>query len=251
MDLRVTAFEKEFTPANGELGFVLQMPMMSYAFQDVTFIMGHNGSGKSVLMNLMSGDMTPSRGTVKMELEDRDGIQEVHDNKPAGIVRQRAEESLALDLSVRANLLIRLYLSRFISKMTPAKSLNNEVQLILRDYPILQKKIDQPCFKLSVGQRQTLAFLSVASRRAPLLLLDEFLAATDLATSSLLRRLAEDYARNVPAVVLIVSHDIGLALQAADRILILNNGQLTHDIAPGSPEWSEKTLVQLLTYKNM
>jgi putative ABC transport system ATP-binding protein len=104
----------------------------------------------------------------------------------------------------------------------------------------------QPCFNLSGGQKQTLAFLSATINNSPILLLDEFLAATDNRTSSLLREMTRNYAKESPACVLIVSHSVDIALEDADKIILLKEGKLLHSLCRGGENWNKPFLQDFL-----
>ena len=128
----------------------------------------------------------------------------------------------------------------------PITVLRSQIEELVAGHAELQKKLDQPCRYLSGGQKQALAFLAVSAQNLPLLLLDEFLAATDQTTSALLRVFVKEYARKTPACVLIASHDVKLALDQGDRILALNAGRLVKDIQRDSVEWNESSLREIL-----
>lgn len=243
MELEFSGVCKEFRDENGVSLFSLHLPEMVFTLGEIVFIMGHNGSGKTVLLRLMAGDIGPSRHIVSFRLDTL--VWKAHE-RPCSIVRQRADDSLATELTVRENLLLRIKVRSLLDSLFPKQRLEKQIIALLSDYPNLLEKLDQPCRHLSVGQRQTLAFISVASQGSTILLLDEFLAATDHDISQLLRRMVRKYAQDKPACVFIVSHDTETAAQDADRILFLRNGQLIKDLHKCDPRWSEKTIINVL-----
>lgn len=243
MELKVSAINKTYESNGGEPAFVLSLPKMTFETGSIIFLLGHNGSGKSVTLKLMAGEILPSKGQVRLTLGN---VSWKANERPSGIVRQQAEDSLAMDLSVKENLLLRSSPHSLLDYLFPSIRLKTQVNALLGSNPELLRKIEQPCRNLSGGQRQALAFLGVTSSNYPVLFLDEFLAATDSATSRLLRRLAKDYAIRVDACVFIVSHDVPMALADADRILILSNGRLIRDLQRADQEWNEPALIELL-----
>jgi ABC-type multidrug transport system ATPase subunit len=244
MELMIGSVHLRYVGADGDPGFELNVPPLRLSVGAVVFVMGHNGSGKSVFLRLLAGEERPTSGAVEVQLGESKWRA---DDEPAGIVRQKAEDSIACDLTVRENLLLHLKPRNIKEWIYPSRYLNEEVKRILELRATLDSKIDQPARNLSIGQRQTLAFLSVSARRLPILLLDEYLAATDVSASIALRRMAREYATNVPAVVMVVSHDVQVALSDADRILILRSGNLAADIRRGSPEFAAAILVELVS----
>lgn len=243
MELKVSEIKKRYGSSKGEPVFTLDLPPMSFESGSLIFIMGHNGSGKSVCLKLMAGEILPSNGYVHFTFGDKSWKA---NESPSGIVRQRADDSLAMDLSVRENLLLRGLPSSFMDLLFPAVRLKDQVNTLVSTHAELKRKLDQACRNLSGGQRQALAFLMVTSRNYPILFLDEFLAATDSSTTKLLRRLAREYAERVPACVFVASHDVHLALADADRILVLRAGRLIRDMDHRDSEWEENALIRLL-----
>lgn len=226
MDIVITGVNKHFKGTEGEPDFKLEIEKLTLRTGEKTYLLGHNGSGKTVLLRLLSKDLNPTNGKIKIELS-KDGNSNSF-IKPA-IVRQKAEDNLALDLTTKENLLLRIKRDKVIECFFPSRTLDNSVKQIINKHSLLVEKLEQKSVNLSSGQRQTLAFLSVASQKSKLLLLDEYLAATDYQTTELLLRLVNDYIIENQACILIVSHDIDLAIRHADRILILKKGNLISD----------------------
>jgi len=73
------------------------------------------------------------------------------------------------------------------------------------------------------------------------------LAATDQTTGLVLRKMARYYTLAGPAVVLVVSHDIQIALEDADRIIVLQQGKISADVLRDSQRWSRGELEKLLS----
>jgi putative ABC transport system ATP-binding protein len=236
LELKISALEKIYNGVDGNPTFRLTIDALSFRLPSIVFLMGQNGSGKSVLLRLLAGEERPSQGRVCIELGDRKWVA---DKMPSPIVRQNVDLSLALDLSVRENLALHLRPQNPFEFLQPLRRLKSEIHSILKDRSELVNKLDQPCRYLSGGQKQALSFLAVSVRRFPILLLDEFLGATDESTSLLLLHLLSDYVKSTPACALIVTHDLRLALHHGDRILLLRSGGLVDDIITGSAHWDE------------
>jgi ABC-type multidrug transport system ATPase subunit len=203
--------------------------------------MGPNGSGKSVFLRLLAGDLRPDRGVVTAgKMGNRDHMQ-----RWAAIVRQKAEENLALELTIGENLLARQSDLSISQRLFPSKGKCN-IEKVLEGHPELIRKFDQQCRNLSGGQKQTLAFLAAASQNHILLALDEFLAATDQTTRTTLRKMARNYATAHQAAVIIASHDTEIALEDADRIIVLKQGKLKGELARNTENWNSAELKRLL-----
>lgn len=232
MELSITLARKTFDGVDGEPDFELLIDPLALDFGTVTYLMGHNGSGKSVYLKLLTGELSPDKEPILLSF---DASRDMAGSKSAAIVRQRADDSLALDLTVSENLRLRyLGTNRF-----------DHISGIERHSELL-KKLHQPARDLSQGQRQFLAFACATQAKRPLLLLDEFLASADQTVSRHLSQDAKAYAKGTPACVLIVSHDLPAAIALADRILVLRMGKLVKDVRRDRTQWNEASLSSLL-----
>lgn len=243
MELIVSNLHKTYTSIDSEPSFTLSVPSLSLRLPSIVCLMGHNGSGKSVLLRLMAGEEHPSRGRTELTLGPE---RWAADSKPCPIVRQNVDLSLALDLSVQENLILHLEPKTLGEFVRPDILFRTRIQKILTDREELLRKLDQPCRYLSGGQKQALSFLAVSSRRFSLLLLDEFLGAADEGTTALLLRLLANYVHSTPACALVVTHNVSLALAYSERIILLRSGKLVKDVFPGTPDWQDSFLRNFL-----
>jgi len=242
VDLKIAGLNKHFD-INEHSNFSLRLPDLILNIPSIVFVMGHNGSGKSVFLRLLSGDEVPSSGNVRVTVGHQTRIAQ---RAPTPIVRQNVNENLALDLTVGENLSLHLIQKSLKMRFAPLRHMKEPLKQLLKESPSLVGKLNDLCGHLSLGQKQALAFLAVTSHQLPILLLDEFLASTDLDTSRVLFKMATKYAKETPACLIIVSHDVSFALAKADRILVLNNGRLVNDLMRGEPSWTESFLANAL-----
>jgi len=212
------------------------MPSVTFRPGEITYLMGHNGSGKSVFLQLLTGERESDTGAVPMN-GARDGVS---------IVRQDATQSLALDLTVRENILLRVAPRSLRGLLMPRRTYENTVTRVLEPHAELLRKVDDLALHLSGGQRQTLALLAATVRDTRILLLDEFLAATDLRTGTALQQLVRTYANEKHACAVIVSHDVSSALAYGDRILLLRQGILVADFRRGDEHWNREAIAELI-----
>ncbi len=234
---------KKTFPVSGEETFQLRIEEMNFEIGKTTYIMGHNGSGKSVLLRLLSGEQLPDSGHVIVKLDEEEWYSE---KRHSSVVRQNAEDSLALELSVKENVLIHENEYKLINWLFPKKALDHKAISRLDCYGELLKKQNQKCTFLSGGQKQVLAFLCATYIKSKILMLDEFLSATDQSTKNYLLNLSKEYASKTPAAVIIVSHDIELALSDADRIIILKQGKIVSDIDVKTTNWNKEYIRESL-----
>ena len=103
----------------------------------------------------------------------------------------------------------------------------------------LENRLDQHMGSFSGGQRQALSLLMATFDTLDLLLLDEPTAALDPRSAELVLQLAKDIIREKNLTAVMVTHDLRHCLQAGDRIVQMDQGQILRNIGP-----EEKALLQ-------
>ena len=209
-----------------ELGFsyggnpVLNRMSLEVETGTLTMLIGPNGSGKSTLLQLLAGFLRPDRGSVSLDgFDPRAMPWRARARKLAFMTQEFQPE---LDFSVRETVMLgrNPHLGVFGS---PGKADEAAVDAALRDME-LENVAERPVNRLSGGERQRTMMAAVLAQQAECLLLDEPTAALDIRHAL---KLAE-YLRCLrgKSGILMVTHDLGLALRHADRVLLINSGTL-------------------------
>ncbi|MCE9648290.1 MAG: ATP-binding cassette domain-containing protein [Parvibaculum sp.] len=195
--------------------------------QKVGFV-GRNGTGKSTLLKIITGEYQTETGGTSYPKNWRVGM--VRQEAPAGPITL-LDTVLAADLE-RASLLaeaehatdahriaeIHTRLSDMGAHAAPARAAS-----ILAGLGFDEEAQARPCSDFSGGWRMRVALAAVLFSEPDLLLLDEPTNYLDLEGTIWL----EDYLRNYPYTVLIVSHDRDLLNNVAEGILHLEHKKLT------------------------
>ena len=183
---------------------------MDIPHQAVTALVGSNGSGKSTLLEALAGTLRPSRGRIE-------GLP-----RDIAYVPQRSQVSDGLPVTVRRTVEMGRWRSR--GAMKPLKDTDRR---IVED-SMIRMGIDDLAPRrlgdLSGGQRQRVLIAQGLAQRAPLLLLDEPLAAVDASAAHYIRTAILDE-RNRGVTVLIATHDPSQTAEA-DKVIKLVNGRL-------------------------
>ena len=194
-------------------------------------IVGPNGAGKSTLLRLLSGDLGPTSGHVRLagkdvasyaprELAMRRAVlsQHIHVSFPftvEEIVRMGGEAGTAAETGALINsLLAEVDLSAFRHREFPTLS-GGEQQRAHFARTLLQ---------LMIGER---------AYGSGVLLLDEPTSSLDLKHQIKLIDLAKAHAK-AGTTVIAVLHDLNLAVRFADRIIVMKNGRVAADGHPVS-----------------
>lgn len=196
-------------------------------------ILGPNGAGKSTLLGVLSGLKLPHQGQVWM-----DGLT-LSSNQLPSLARRRAvlpqDTHMAFDFSVREV----VELGRYPHRLHPCQ---NEAALIDEAMSITQIShlADRRMAWLSGGERLRVQLARVLAQiwEAPAdgahrwLLLDEPTSSLDLQHQHSVLATVRDWAHKRGVGVLMVLHDLNLALRYTDRVWVLEQGKLTIEGAP-------------------
>jgi branched-chain amino acid transport system ATP-binding protein len=197
-------------------------------------IIGPNGAGKTTLINLISGVLTPSTGRVFLFGKDVTRLSPYLRSR-LGLSRTFQILSLFPSLTVLESLLLSVMplKSNQFSLLRPLitfKHLFERSERILKEMGLWDKK-DMLVSNLSHGEQKLVEMAMSLSQAPKLILLDEPVAGlapgeTVLITSAI---------RSLPPTVsmIIVEHNVDVALELAERVVVLNQGMI---LAEGSPD---------------
>jgi len=189
----------------------------------LTALIGPNGAGKSTLLGVMAGDHAPTHGRVQLAgrpLGDY-GIREL-----AG---QRAVMPQDSVLRFAYRVVDVVAMGRAMRDLPPDED-DTCITQAMQDMEIASLAT-RNAQTLSGGEQARTTFARVRVQATPLLLLDEPTAALDLRHQERLLRLAAEWAAQGHCVVAVM-HDLNLAAAHADRLVLLDRGQV---VAQGRP----------------
>jgi ABC-type sugar transport system ATPase subunit len=220
-------------------GFVRALDRIDFHVDqgEVVGLLGDNGAGKSTLLKVMSGAHRPTGGSILVHGE------EVVFHSPSAATRAGIEmvyqdlalidpQDIATNLSIGRELRWRGPLGwlGFIDH----KAQRRRSQAELDNLGVRTAAMTRPVEMLSGGQRQVVALARSATRvsgdRNGVLLLDEPTAALGYEQTQLVQALIRRMAAQGIALVL-VTHNLPMAMQTCDRIVVLNRGRKVADIA--------------------
>ncbi|MDR2373565.1 MAG: sugar ABC transporter ATP-binding protein [Bifidobacteriaceae bacterium] len=190
---------------------------------EIVGLLGHNGAGKSTIVNVASGALAWTSGQIRI-----DGAPIPRGSSPRsiaelGVTVIHQEPALAGNLSVLTN----LFLGRRRSGALTAR--RQRAQAALREVGGESIPLDVPVSTLSLGQRQLVDLARGAlSGEIRVLMLDEPTAALGVAETASLHALIRSYAKKDAAVVYI-SHRLVDILDVCQRIVVLESGEVVLD----------------------
>jgi len=197
---------------------------------EVIAIIGPNGAGKSTLMRALNGLLTPSSGTVLLDGEPLRSFSRRAVGRRVAVVAQEAE--LRFPVTVMEFVLggryawsgMRAWGWETDRDMAVAREVLRETEL--EDFGARLMS------ELSGGERQRAVLARALATEAAVLLLDEPTANLDLAHQATLLHLVRARCNRKQAAAVVVTHDVNLAAEFADRIILLLKGR---SLASGTP----------------
>lgn len=189
-------------------------------------LVGPSGSGKTTLLRVIAGFLQPSEGVVDI------GGTRVADTtswvgperRDLGMVFQ--EHAVWPHMTVFQNVAYPLQRQR-VAKTTIAR----QVAAVLEEVGLSEHAKKKPT-ALSGGQRQRVALARAIVSKPQALLLDEALSALDEPLRARLRQQLRRLTLEEGLTTVHVTHDRTEALALADRVIVLNDGQIVQDAAP-------------------
>jgi len=199
---------------------------LSLGKHEIVGLIGPNGSGKTTLVNVLSGALTPTRGTVTIDGEDTTGLAP-RQISHAGLVRTFQTVRLFGTMSVFENVQLGA-LGAGIRRSEATKKANGLLNLFgiehLRD--VLGDS-------LSYGQKRIVEIARAIATDCKYLLLDEPAAGLNEEESDALLGQLSDIPEQFGCGLLIIDHDMNLIMRLCQRLHVLNQGKT---IAEGTPE---------------
>lgn len=191
---------------------------------EIAVMMGPNGAGKSTLLRTLVGLTPVKSGSIRIDGKEIGGRTVADICQQVGYLPQDPNALLFSD-SVMEELHITLRNHHLLPPYTNPRPEDLLAQLGLGN------KADCYPRDLSTGERQRVALGSILITHPGALLLDEPTRGLDYEAKQILLKLLHTW-RDEGMAILMVTHDVELAVQAADRIIILENGMVTADGAP-------------------
>lgn len=215
---------------------------------EILAVIGDNGAGKSTLIKALSGALIPDEGEILLNGEV------VHFHNPLD-ARRMGIETVYQDLAVAPalNIMENIFLGREIRRpgilgsvfhMLDKRQMMSDTVRYMADLKIGIQSMSQPVGTLSGGQRQGVAVARSAAFARNVVIMDEPTAALGVKESRMVLELIRQVrARGLP--VILISHNMPLVFELADRIHIQRLGRRVAVIKPD--EYSMADAVAIMT----
>ena len=180
-------------------------------------LVGANGAGKSTLLGVLSGLVRATSGSITL------GGEDVTNARPEALVRRGIAHvpqgrRLFGTMSVEKNLLLGAYVRR-------DREVADDMARVLDHFPALKDKLSREASTLSGGEQQMVAIGRGMMARPKLLMIDELSVGLAPKVVERLIDVVQEINRGGMALLL-VEQDVLVALDAANRAYVLENGRI-------------------------
>lgn len=196
---------------------------------EILGIIGPNGAGKTSLFNLLSGIRKPSRGNINLNGQDVTHLKP-YERAKVGLARTFQTSSVFTNLTCLENVRIAaqaangrsMNLTKNAYKFTEVVEHANECLQIVG----LSARALQRAGSLSHGDKRRLEIAIVLAQKSEIVLLDEPMAGMSVENVPELVEIIRSLKIEHKKTVLIVEHHLEVILGLADRVAVLNYGEL-------------------------
>ena len=197
---------------------------------EVMAIIGPNGAGKSTLLGALNGALVPSSGEVLLDGRPLKSFARRAVARRIAVVAQEA------DLRFPVTVMEFILGGRYSWSSASAFGWESEHDVEIAHGVVSETELEgfesRLMNELSGGERQRAVLARALATEAKVYLLDEPTANLDLAHQAAMLRLVRGRCDSHEAASVVVTHDVNLAAEFADRVLLMKDGQA---IAVGPP----------------
>lgn len=193
---------------------------------DFVTIVGASGGGKTTVLKMVNGLLTPDAGTIRVMGRDIRAMDLIQLRRNIGYAIQGSV--LFPHMTVAENI---AYVPNLLNKKDKART-NAAVAKWLAIVGLDEELLQRYPAELSGGQQQRVGIARALAASPEILLMDEPFGAVDEITRASLQQEITRIHRETGITVLFVTHDIGEALRLGTRVLVMADGEIQQYAVP-------------------
>ncbi|MFY4777309.1 ABC transporter ATP-binding protein [Metabacillus sp. RGM 3146] len=230
--LHLKQINKIFNEGTPDEKIALDSINLSLDKGDFVTIIGSNGAGKSTVMNVISGVLTPDVGTVEIAGKQVTFLPEYKRSRMIGRVFQDPMAGTAPSMTIEENLAMAYSRNKKRGLKSGVTRKRKELfEDALKTLHLgLEKRLNAKVGLLSGGERQALSLLMATFTEPDILLLDEHTAALDPSRAELITSLTKEIVSKYGLTTMMVTHNMQQALDLGNRLIMMDKGQIILEV---------------------
>lgn len=230
--LKLDHINKIFNESTPDEKIAIDQIDLTLAPGDFVTVIGSNGAGKSTMLNIISGAISPDIGKIYIEGKDVTRLPEYKRSKMIGRVFQDPMAGTAPTMTIEENLAMAYSRNK-------RRGLRSGVDKRRREYfrealetlhLNLEDRLNAKVGLLSGGERQALSLLMATFTKPSILLLDEHTAALDPSRADLITKLTKELVEKDQLTTLMITHNMQQALDLGNRLVMMDKGQIILEV---------------------
>ncbi|MFJ7972610.1 ABC transporter ATP-binding protein [Psychrobacillus sp. NPDC096389] len=244
--LKLQGLNKIFNEATADEKIALDHIHLELKAGDFVTVIGSNGAGKSTMLNMISGALTPDFGEIIIDGKDVTKLPEFKRSQLIGRVFQDPMAGTAPTMTIEENLAIAFSRNkkRGLKSGVDKKRKEFFLQALETLHLNLENRLNAKVGLLSGGERQALSLLMATFTNPSILLLDEHTAALDPSRAELISNLTKQLVEKDQLTTLMVTHNMQQALDLGNRLIMMDKGQIILEV--GEEEKKDLTIPKLM-----
>ena len=244
--LKLEQINKVFNEATPDEKIALDEINLELSSGDFVTVIGSNGAGKSTMLNMISGALTPDFGKIEIAGKDVTKLPEFKRSQMIGRVFQDPMAGTAPSMTIEENLAMaysrdkKRLLRRGVDKKRREFFRSSLETLHLN----LENRLNAKVGMLSGGERQALSLLMATFTQPSILLLDEHTAALDPSRAELITNITKELVEKDQLTTLMITHNMQQALDLGNRLIMMDKGQIILEV--GAEEKKGLTIDKLM-----
>ncbi|WP_414633013.1 ATP-binding cassette domain-containing protein [Clostridium sp. UBA7503] len=183
-------------------------------------IIGSSDCGKTTVLKLINGLLTPENGKIHVNGQDISRVNQIELRRRVGYVIQGV--GLFSNINIRKNI---SYVPNIIKKDDKRK-IESKVEKLIKVVGLSEDMLDRYPSELSWGQRQRIGIARALAASPEILLMDEPFGAVDEITRKLLQEEILHIYKELKVTIVFITHDIKEALKLGTRVLVMDKGKI-------------------------
>ncbi|WP_252502218.1 ABC transporter ATP-binding protein [Sporosarcina sp. Marseille-Q4943] len=244
--LKLQQINKVFNEATPDEKIALDEINLELSSGDFVTVIGSNGAGKSTMLNMISGALTPDFGIIEIAGKNVTKLPEYVRSRMIGRVFQDPMAGTAPSMTIEENLAMAYSRDK---KRVLRRGVDKKRREFFREsletlHLNLENRLNAKVGMLSGGERQALSLLMATFTQPSILLLDEHTAALDPSRAELITNLTKELVEKDQLTTLMITHNMQQALDLGNRLIMMDKGQIILEV--GAEEKKGLTIDKLM-----